>query len=154
VSVNAILNSHRDGVSAWARQYQTVLAIQDTTDLNYTSHPQTSGLGFINQTSQQGMKVHSCFVVSGTGAPLGVLHQACWSRKQAKGKRQQRRKTPIANQESYRWLKEVKAAEQGLPDSVHCVHVGDREADIFELFAQSRADRSDLLMRATHNRKV
>jgi hypothetical protein len=34
------------------------------------------------------------------------------------------------------------------------VHVGDREADIFELFAQPRTDRSDRLIRATHNRKV
>lgn len=154
VSVSAILHSHRDGVRSRARDYETVLAIQDTTDSNYTSHRQTSGLGFINQTSQQGMKVHSCFAVSGTGAPLGVLHQYCWSRKQAKGKRQQRRKTPIAKKESYRWLRGVKAAEEGLPEAVHCVHVGDREADIFELFAQSRSDRSDLLIRATHNRKV
>lgn len=154
VRVSAIVNSHRDGVRARARDYETVLAIQDTTDLNYTSHRQTKGLGFINQTAQQGMKVHSCFAVSGTGAPLGVLHQYCWSRKQASGKRLQRRKTPIAKKESYRWLQGVKAAEEGLAETQHCVHVGDREADIFELFAQPRSDRSDLLIRATHNRKV
>ena len=34
------------------------------------------------------------------------------------------------------------------------VHVGDREADIFELFAQPRGAQSDLLIRAEHNRKV
>lgn len=154
VQASAILTSHRDGVWVRARACETVLAIQDTTELNYTSHPQTTGLGFINQTSQQGMKVHSCFAVSGMGEPLGILHQFCWSRKQPKGKRHQRRKTPIAQKESYRWLKGVTAAEQGLPESVQRVHVGDREADIFELFAHPRAAASELLIRAEHNRKV
>lgn len=68
---------NHDGVRFRAQEYETILAIQDTTDLNYTSHPQTSGLRFINQTAQQGMKVHSSFAVSGTGVPLGVLHQYC-----------------------------------------------------------------------------
>ena len=34
------------------------------------------------------------------------------------------------------------------------VHIGDREADIFELFAQPRTANSELLIRAAHNRKV
>ncbi len=89
---------------ARARQCPTVLAIQDTMDVKYTSHPATSGLGFINQTPQQGMKVHSCFAVSGLGEPLGLLHQYVWSRPERAGKKGQRRKTPIAQKESYRWL--------------------------------------------------
>jgi len=154
VKASAILNSHGDGVRSRAREHQTVLAIQDTTELNYSSHPQTQGLGFINQTSQQGMKVHSCFVVGSDGEPLGVVHQYCWSRKQAKGKRSKRRKLPIAKKESYRWLQGVNAAEKILPETVQRVHVGDREADIFELFAQHRGPYSELLIRAEHNRKV
>lgn len=139
---------------ARARQCEAVLAIQDTTDVNYTSHPATKGLGFINQTSQQGMKVHSCFAVSGAGEPLGLLHQHVWSRPERAGKKEQRRKTPIAQKESYRWLKSMSAAEVGRPEGVQWVHVGDREADIFELFAQPRGAQSDLLIRAEHNRKV
>lgn len=154
MEASAILNSHADGVRVRAQSHQTVLAIQDTTELNYSSHPNTQGLGFINQSTQQGMKVHSCFVVSGTGEPLGVVDQQCWSRKRAKGKRSQRRKRPITQKESGRWLKGVKAAEAALPDTVQRVHVGDREADIFELFAQERATNSELLIRAEHNRKV
>ncbi|MBD0270057.1 MAG: IS4 family transposase [Cyanobacteria bacterium Co-bin8] len=154
VSIRAIMASHRDGVMVRARGCQQVLAIQDTTELNYTSHPATSGLGFINQSSQQGMKVHSCFAVSGQGEPLGVLHQYAWSREQRSGKRGERRKQPIAQKESYRWLRGMEAAEQGRPEEVQWVHVGDREADIFELFAQPRSAGSELLIRAEHNRKV
>ena len=126
--------SHRDGVMARARPCKTVLAIQDTTDVNYGGHRATRGLGFINQTPQQGLKVHRCFAVSGAGEPLGLLRQSVWSRPERSGKRGQRRKTPIAQKETYRWLKGVSAAEEGRPEGGRWVHVGGREADIFELY--------------------
>jgi Transposase Tn5 dimerisation domain len=42
----------------------------------------------------------------------------------------------------------------GIERSVCLVHVGDREADIYDLFVQPRANHSHLLIRAEHNRKV
>ena len=137
-----------------AKDCEVVLAIQDTTDLDFTSHPGTQGLGFINQTQQQGVKVHNCFAVSGTGCPLGLLHQHCWTRSQRSGKKGKRAHTPIAQKESYRWLTTLKAAEVDIPETVKLIHIGDREADIFELFAQSRQPNSELLIRAEHNRRV
>ena len=79
----------------------------------------------INQTPQQGMKVHSCLAVSGAGEPLGLLHQYVWSRPERAGKKEQRRKTLIAQKESYRWLQGVSAAAVGRPEGVQWVHVGD-----------------------------
>ena len=154
MKASAILESHRDSVVARARAYPTVLAIQDTTDLDFTTRPCTQGLGFINQTKQQGIKVHTCFAVSGDGEPLGVLHQHCWNRPQRSGKREKRHKTPIEQKESYRWLQTLTAAEKGLEGSKRIIHIGDREADIFELFARPRSGNSELLIRAEHNRKV
>lgn len=83
-----------------------------------------------------------------------MLHQYCWNRKKGRGKKQSRHKTPIAKKESYRWLVGVKAAEAALSSVVQTVHVGDREAEIFELFVQPRTAGSELLIRAEHNRKV
>ena len=154
VSVSQILASHRDGVVARSREAKTVLAIQDTTDLNFTSHPSTEGLGFINQSKQQGIKVHSCLAVSGDGSPLGLLHQQCWAREQQKGKAKAKRQKPIEQKESYRWLQTLQAAEVGLASLERVIHVGDREADIFELFATPRRASSELLLRVGHNRKV
>jgi len=136
------------------RNHEVVLAIQDTTDFNFTTHPATKGLGFINQTTQQGIKVHSCLAVSGEGEPLGLLLQQHWRRNQRSGKKGQRRRKPIEEKESYRWLNTLSAAEQGIAESVQLIHIGDREADIFELFAQPRAANSEILIRAEHNRKV
>jgi hypothetical protein len=154
VKPKQILASHRASVVERVNQEQVVLAIQDTTDLDFSSLAQTSGLGFINQSQQQGIKVHNCFGVSGAGEPLGLLHQHCWNRNQRSGKREERRKKATCDKESGRWLATVTAAEVGIDESVALVHVADREADIYDLFVQPRRPNSHLLIRAEHNRKV
>lgn len=154
VKVEAIHKSFRDGVVKRAREQETVLALQDTTDFNFSHHPKTTGLGFINQSQQKGLKVHSSLAVSGDGEPLGILKQHCWSRRQRRGQRGKRRQKPIEQKESYRWLRHAQASEEALQDVEQVVLVGDREADIFDLFTRPRADNSELLIRATQNRKV
>lgn len=154
VSASQILASHRASVVERANRQAVVLAIQDTTDLDFSGLKATTGLGFICQTTQQGMKLHSCFAVSGDGEPLGLLHQYTWSRPERSGQREQRRKKPTSEKESQRWLDTLTAAEVGMAESVCLVHVGDREADIYDLFVQPRQPHSELLIRATHNRKV
>ncbi len=120
VTVGAIVNSHIDGTIARSGSCKTVLAIQDTTDLNFTSHPATAGLGYLNQTQQQGIKVHSTFGVSGAGEPLGLLGQDCWVREQApkpkKGRKaaERNRHKPIEEKESYRWIKCLRSAESNV----------------------------------------
>jgi Transposase DNA-binding len=113
VKPEQIRASHRMSVIERINQHAIVLAIQDTTDLDFTSHPQTSGLGFIHQGKQQGIKVHSCIGVSGDGEPLGLLAQHNWIRTEPKGKRGQRRKKETIDKESQRWLDTLKASEVG-----------------------------------------
>jgi hypothetical protein len=146
VTPSQILSSHRPSVITRVNQQAVILAIQDTTDLDYTSLKQTSGLGFICQTNQQGIKVHSCLGVSGEGEPLGLLHQYTWSRTERSGKAKEKRKKATADKESQRWLDTLTAAEKGIDESVCVVHVGDREADIYDLFVQPRRANSELLI--------
>jgi hypothetical protein len=154
VQPQQILASHRGSVIERVNRESVVLAIQDTTDLNFSGLKQTSGLGFINQSQQQGIKVHSCFAVSGGGEPLGLLHQHTWIRAERTGQRGERRKKATCEKESQRWLDTVTAAEPGVDETVCLVPVGDREADIYDLFVQPRRQNSQLLIRAEHNRKV
>ena len=153
VTTAAILNSHIDGTTERSRRCETVLAIQDTTDLNFTSHRATAGLGYLNHTQQQGIKVHSTFGVSGAGEPLGLLGQASWVREQPpqpkKGRKasEQPGHKPIEEKESFRWLESLRGAESKVAAGTQLVHMGDREADIFELFAQPRVANSELLIR-------
>jgi hypothetical protein len=48
----------------------------------------------------------------------------------------------------------VGAAAVGGSEAVEWVHVGDREADIFDWFVLPRRENSELLIRAEHTRKV
>jgi hypothetical protein len=134
---------------------EVVLAVQDTTDLNYGTHRlQAQGLGFINQTVQQGIKVHSCLAVSGTGLPLGLLGQQTWTRAERTGKRPDYKKKPTCEKESQRWLDMMQAAEVGQSDALMVVHVGDREADMYDFFVQAQQLQTQVLIRAVQNRKV
>jgi len=154
VSSKQINESHRPSVLKRVNSQKVVLAIQDTTDLNFSGLKKTEGLGFINQSKQQGIKVHSCLAVSGEGEPLGILHQQTWVRTERKGKKDKRRQKATKEKESQRWLDTLKESEKGVDKSVCVLHIGDREADIYDLFVQPRQDNSELLIRAEHNRKV
>ena len=72
------------------------------------------------------------------------------------GKKHQRKRVPIEAKESYKWLKSVQAAArlQARCPNTMVVSVGDREADIFELFdlARTLPHAPELLVRAEQNR--
>jgi hypothetical protein len=51
-----------------------VLAVQDTTELDFSSQHKIQGLGALSKKDAQGLKVHSVLCVSSVGVPLGVLH--------------------------------------------------------------------------------
>ncbi len=155
VTPESIRAAHRDKTIERAKEYGTILAIQDTTSLNYATHKATEGLGPIDGRGSQGMHVHSVLAVSPDGVPCGLLHQQVWSRDpQEKRTKEERKKLPIEEKESYRWLQSVEATQKAVDQETHIITVADREADIFELFVLPRADNMDLLIRATQDRCV
>ena len=155
VTPEAIRASHRGKTVERVKGYKVVLAVQDTTSLNYTAHKATSGLGPIDGNGSNGMHVHSVLAVSSDGIPLGLVHQQVWSRDpEKKRSKEERKKLPIEEKESYRWLQSVEATQKAVDHETHIVTVADREADIFELFVLPRANNMDLLIRATQDRCV
>jgi hypothetical protein len=138
-----------------------VLAVQDTTSLNYTAHAATEGMGPIGSTvnGPQGLHLHSTLAFSTQGTPLGFLDVQCWSRDPAGfGKKAQRHRVPIEEKESFKWLKSfraVAAVQARCPDTT-LVSVGDREADLYELFEEALAQPNGpkLLVRAKHDRQL
>lgn len=138
-----------------------VLAIQDTTSINYSTHPATEHLGPIGSSPGGiiGLMLHGTLTVNTEGTPLGLIDAQCWARNPEEyGKKAKRHSLPIEEKESYKWLKSFQAATKAAascPDTT-VVSVGDREADIYELFAL--ADKTPkapyLLVRARHDRKL
>src|SRR5439155_790677 len=110
-------------------------AVQDTTSLDWTRHGATAGLGPLEQPTHYGLLVHSTLAVTCDGVPQGLLAQAVWARDPAqRGQRHRRRQRPIQAKESHKWLTALTASQVDLPPGVRLVHVGDREADVYELF--------------------
>lgn len=74
VDASAIVTAHQASTYERTNTEQIVLAIQDTTDLDFTHHPHTTGLGYLEAEYLQGLKVHTTLAVSTAGVPLGVLN--------------------------------------------------------------------------------
>jgi len=153
VSAQAIRQAHYASTLERVNAQRLILAIQDTTELNYTSHSATTGVGHLDNKHCRGLKVHSVLAVSASGVPLGLLHQKVWARDlEQLGQSTTRRQRPTDQKESQRWLDGLTASTQQVNTQV--VMVADREADIYELFALPRPETVHLLIRSCHNRKL
>ncbi len=160
VRMEEILKPHYQATAQRVAEHSVVLAVQDSTFLDYSTHPQTQGLGPIGTDKQRGLLglvLHDTMVYNLERTPLGLLDVQGWARDpQDKGKAQRRRELPIEQKESSKWLRSFAAAERlqrQCPESM-VVSLGDREADIYELFAQAEhsAAGARLLVRACHPR--
>lgn len=151
VAVDGIRTAHADATRSRIHHHDTVLVLQDTTELLYTAHPHTTGLGALDHAGSKGLKVHSALLASLDGVPLGLVYQSVWARKAApKGRKA--RKRPQEERESQRWLTTLTEAQQAIKAPTRLIVVADREADIYPLFIEPREERTDLLVRATYNR--
>jgi hypothetical protein len=155
VTAAAIRQAHIDSTLSRLRPLGRILVIQDTTELNFTRHPATVGLGYLDHPACWGLKVHSALAVSLEGVPLGLVNQHVWRRDpKEKGKSHRGSGRPIEEKESRRWLDALGATEQAIPLPTEVITVADREADLYELFALPRRPGSDLLIRSDHRRRV
>lgn len=152
-----LLASHVAATQARLQAVPRVLAVQDTTELDYTHHPATTGLGALGDAQHQGLLVHSTLAFTPERLPLGVLAQEVWTRAVATlGQRATRKARPIAEKESQKWLTSLAAVRASAAQcpATHFVSVGDREADVYDLFVQDRPPQVDLLVRAAWDRRV
>jgi Transposase DNA-binding/Transposase Tn5 dimerisation domain len=149
--------SHIAATYERAAAVPVVLAVQDTTELNWTAHPATKELGPVGGPGQQGLLAHTTLAFTPERVPLGVLAQAVWARDpEHVGQRATRKQRPIEEKESYKWLESlaaVREARQACPQT-RLVSVGDREADVYDLFIAERPAGVDLLVRAAWDRRV
>ncbi len=133
-----------------------VLAVQDTSSLDYTTHTDTKGLGPLENPKCQGLFVHTILVVNPQGGvPRGVIGQQVWARDPgAIGKRHRRKELPVEAKESSLWLLGLKETEERLGSTTRVLTVADREADVYELFALTHELKGDWLIRARHDRNL
>jgi hypothetical protein len=158
----AMLATHRKRTMQRMLSHPVVLVVQDTTDLNFSTRPQTTGLGLMgtNQTGAKslGLKLHSSVVLTAEGLPLGILRSVSEAPEQKGPAGKISVGRPIEEKKSFRWLEGLRdcvAVAKQMPQT-RLIMVADREADLFELLAEAEPTRKrvGVLVRAEHNRRL
>jgi hypothetical protein len=113
---------------------QLVVA-HDTTEFNFGDSPRED-LGRVGQGKSHGFYAHVALAVGRhTRAPLGVLGHLVHERHGGKGRRGHQALQETDDNEGLRWAKLVDIAEVAVGKGM-AVHVMDREADSYALFAE------------------
>lgn len=155
VDAAALQAAHLHSTLQRCQAHPHLLAIQDTSLLDFTSHPQTEDLGYLTTDRGRGFFVHSVLLSSPEGVPLGLAYQESWARPlEEYGKKALRKQKPIEDKESYKWLKALFALSETLPDTAEVTVVSDQESDLFEYFCCPRPAHLHLLFRSTGVRSV
>ena len=157
ITPDAMLTSHVQATYARLAAVPVVLAVNDTTLLDWTHHPATANLGPLASRRQQGVLVHSTLTFTPERAPLGRLGQDVRARDPAtSGRLADQHDRPIDEQERVTWrhsLAAITAAAAACP-ATRFVQVGDADADVYDLFVAARAANVDVLVRAGQDRRV
>jgi hypothetical protein len=164
VTFEKVLAPHITATMKRLAEQEVVLLIQDTTEIDLTRpNQEVKGAGDLDGT-RRGALLHEMHAFSQSGVPLGtvwaetLLRSEGVSHASPEEKRWKRHHMPIEEKESMRWLTALRQSQhvaEQLP-GVCCVCVADSEADIYELFCESRGERGSIewLIRAAHDRAL
>jgi hypothetical protein len=156
MSGEKLLAGHVEQTIQRCQAQAEVIVAQDTTDVNYTTHKGTRGLGPINSNlDSRGLLLHTALALTTEGVPVGLLSQGSWARDPATfGTAAQRRRRPVVEKESQKWLTGLQRVAAALPDGPRVVLVQDREADVFAFLAVPRPAHIALIVRVCQPRRV
>jgi hypothetical protein len=139
------------GVAAKGRH---VLAIQDTSEINYQAQKDRKRrLGKVGNGTDVGLFVHPVLGVDAdSGECLGVMDVQVWRR--TKSKAANYKALPIEQKESYRWVVGGAQAKAVLAEAAMVTLLDDREADIYEKWDRLPDASMHLLTRASRDRAL
>lgn len=170
VSEDKILEGHFAASALRIRATEgPILILQDTTEFSFKrSAPEKIGLTTVLTRRKMkegqhqkhticGLLMHASLAVTPAGLPLGLTAVKFWSRNKFKGTTALKRKInptrmPIEQKESMRWLDNLRLSTDLTGSPERCVHVGDRESDIYELYCLANDLGTNFLVRSCVDR--
>jgi Transposase Tn5 dimerisation domain/Transposase DNA-binding len=154
-----LLQPHINSMKQRAREEKILLCLQDTTEIDYSSHSAKKGIGPLNSEKHRGLLLHPTLVTTPEQLCLGILDDYSWYREDLEKKRKHKTR-PLEEKESYRWLQSYRKTQllaKEFPEST-VINIGDRESDIFEIFLEHQETqgniRCEYIVRATQNRSL
>ena len=141
-----------------AAQFNILLALEDTTSLNFSYPSIRDDLGHIS-TSQQarGLQAHSVLLYAPEAVQLvGLIAQQRWTRDiTTMGKNRRATQTPYQDKESYKWEQTSRQMAERLgPLMQRVISVCDREADLIEYLAYKHQQGQRFIVRSAKSRRI
>ncbi len=153
VTVERIVESWSEStVGAVAGRH--VLAIQDTSEVHFnTTSQRRRGLGEIGKGNNHGVLLHPLLAVDAdNGTCLGLLSGEVWTREGRRTVSHDSRE--LSDKESQRWITTAVEAKPLLAGAAMVTLLGDRESDIFALYASAAEQDFHVIARSMHDRKL
>jgi hypothetical protein len=153
VTTERVIESWSEGTTA-AAEGRHILAIQDTSEINFTTTAKRRrGLGEIGHGNGRGVLLHPMLAVDAeNGNCLGLLSGQVWTRKGRRAVSHDLR--DLSDKESQRWIATALAAKPLLAKAAMVTVLGDRESDIFALYASAAEQHFHVIARSMHDRKL
>lgn len=131
-----------------------VLCIQDTTEINHSAHSgRVVGLGPIGNPKNIGFFLHPSIVIDATdGALLGISSIHTHIRPLENTTHYQA--STIEQKESFRWIESAINSKSVLSRASTITVIADRESDIYEEWASIPNEKTHLLTRSCHDRRL
>src|SRR3984957_12181251 len=153
VTTEALIEGWSEGTAA-AAEGRHILAIQDTSEINFaTTAKRRRGLGEIGKGNGRGVLLHPMLAVDAeNGGCLGLVSGQVWTRKGRRTVSHDLR--DLSDKESQRWIATALAAKPRLAKAAMVTMLGDRESDIFALYASAAEEQFHVIARSMHDRKL
>jgi hypothetical protein len=157
-----IQGPHRQQTLQECQQPGEYLLIEDTSELDYSSHRRTEQLGFIGNGRGRGLLLHSTLAVrvegwksdeEPEGVAVGLLGQRSWTRTQQGLRRQNWRQRFSRPRESERWGEVLEQIGRPAP-GCRWIYLADRESDFYEPLARCRRHGEDFIIRGYQDHKL
>jgi hypothetical protein len=169
VTADKVLAPHRAATLQRIAACPVVIVSEDTSEADLTRpNERIAGGGPLNDANRIGLHFHNLFAMTPERVPLGTLDSHIWARdpdsfaRPAAEKAAQRKRKPIEEKESYRWVEGYRHAcvtATACPQT-QIVIASDSESDIHECIAEGQKPaaagqrKADWILRACQDRAV
>lgn len=160
IDVKAIEDAGFSVTARHAEQFNEMLAIEDTTSLNYSHASVRDELGHITASKQaRGLQAHSVLLYATEEQQVvGLIEQHRWSRdiKRYGQSNRSANQTPYLEKESYKWERASRRVSERLSQKAmsRVIFVCDREADIIEYIHYKLAHNQRFIVRSSKSRHI
>jgi Transposase DNA-binding/Transposase DDE domain len=159
VDHSKIQKVHRNNVRKEAQKSSnTILFIQDSSELDYSSKRKTTGLGPIGNHTGRGIHFHSTLAVEYNKynpSVLGLAYQKVWIRENISlRKTESRHERSKRKTEADCWMESLREINKPANLTTNWVSVGDRGNDLFKFIRDCKNTNWNYLIRASANRTI